>query len=588
MNIFMRYILTFAMAMIYCISSFAQDITPFQDDKGRWGYKNQDGKVIYKCKFEVADQFSNGVARVGSGGKFGLLGENGKFVYPMKLSAIEYAENARFKVAEGGKYDKEGIILEGAKWGYVDNHGDEIIEVKYDKIESFVNNEARATYKGKQGYINWNGNVIVPFEYPFIGPFNEEGLTWAGIQGKQKVVYTIIDRTGSSLLPKADYNYIYAGSDSQTMIFYRDPNSKDDELKSSPELGSASEIQYLVRDEKLPASDGYFFVSNKAAKVGLVDNNGQVLIPIKSYSTVSLPVNGVSVVLDSRKRSFYAYDIARRKATLLAAPGTTCRHISEEGVVLTILGEKIFQYKDINGEAIGEHCLNAYDFKDGIGISTNKTSKYGAIDKFGNTVIEFKYDSLGMLKDNGMIYASAGKNKFGFINKQGEEVIPLMYSGLRDFINGMAIAHIGKNYGCIDENNNAVVELKWRGVFMTESSKDIIFVANPDNDKWSMYSVSKKEIITDDMFDKVHQAVGEGNFIVENDNKFAVVDQTGALVVPYVATDLENAKIIYDYMEEHKAENLQLIDIIRYSRAIKNSQTVYLLDQVIDNSNWDY
>ena len=44
-------------------------------------------------------------------------------------------------------------------------------------------------------------------------------------------------------------------------------------------------------------------------------------------------------------------------------------------------------------------------------------------------------------------------NKYGFINEDGNEVIPLIYDYAYDFCEGYAIVGVNNKYGAIDKNN---------------------------------------------------------------------------------------------------------------------------------------
>lgn len=596
----MKYIFTFITTLLVSTSISAQDIVAFQDEKGRWGYKDQSGEVIYKCKLDVADQFDNGVARVGSGDKYGLLGTDGKFVFPMKCSVIEYAADGRFKVAEGGSYDKHGV-LKGAKWGYVDSDGEEIIALKYDEIESFSNGEARATLKGKQGYINWHDVELVPFKYPNIGPFNEEELTWAGERdeameklaaknGWDKTVYlklTVINRGGKSILPSDEYCLIMAGSEISSNM--------SDMIKQKGNLATSNNTDYIKDNLEIAPSNGYFVVSSKGRYNSLVNNYGKVLIPEKEYTTITLPVNGISLVVN-KKMEYYAYDIANKKRTLISE-SAFCRSITEDGIILTYdsneskkkkndSNKPFYEYRDLKGKVIGSRYDFAYDFSDGVGVVC-KNGLYGAIDTQGSEHIKFKYDSLGVLKD-GVMLAKATNGKFGYINKNDEEIIPINYDRIGSLINGRMWVKSGDKYGCVDNANNIVVPIEWDDIIIpTNLAVDVAMVKDKDRG-WAIYSFTTSSIVSTTLYDGVKEQLKDGLFVVSKNNQFAVVDKDGIEVIPFFDGDVEHAKLMYEYQKSLGEERLPLIDLVRYSRRVKNQTSTYSINHIIDESAWDY
>lgn len=63
-------------------NTFAQsaDLVPFQDENGKWGYKNGNGEIAIEPLFACAEPFSEGIAVVKSGDKYGMIDQYGKFV----------------------------------------------------------------------------------------------------------------------------------------------------------------------------------------------------------------------------------------------------------------------------------------------------------------------------------------------------------------------------------------------------------------------------------------------------------------------------------------------------------------------------
>jgi hypothetical protein len=48
---------------------------------GRWGFVDKTGNLIINPQFDEAASFTNGLARVKTGGRFGYVAPSGKFVY---------------------------------------------------------------------------------------------------------------------------------------------------------------------------------------------------------------------------------------------------------------------------------------------------------------------------------------------------------------------------------------------------------------------------------------------------------------------------------------------------------------------------
>jgi hypothetical protein len=82
-NFKQRFLLALAM-FAGAFSVMAQDgLYPFED-KGRYGFINQSGKVIVQGQYSFADQFYDGLAVVKEKGKKGYIDKTGKMVIQWK------------------------------------------------------------------------------------------------------------------------------------------------------------------------------------------------------------------------------------------------------------------------------------------------------------------------------------------------------------------------------------------------------------------------------------------------------------------------------------------------------------------------
>ncbi len=56
-------------------------------------------------------------------------------------------------------------------------------------------------------------------------------------------------------------------------------------------------------------------------------------------------------------------------------------------------------------------------------------------------------------------------NKYGFIDKNGNEIIPPKYDFVTDFHNGVVVVSLNKKYGFIDKSGNEIVAPKYDDVW---------------------------------------------------------------------------------------------------------------------------
>ena len=87
------------------------------------------------------------------------------------------------------------------------------------------------------------------------------------------------------------------------------------------------------------------------------------------------------------------------------------------------------------------------------------SGKYGFIDKQGNTVIPCKYYYAGSFSE-GLAWVQLN-GKMGFIDKQGHTVIPCKYDWAGSFSEGLAWVKLNDKYGFIDKQGNTVIPCKY-------------------------------------------------------------------------------------------------------------------------------
>ena len=96
-----------------------------------------------------------------------------------------------------------------------------------------------------------------------------------------------------------------------------------------------------------------------------------------------------------------------------------------------------------------------------INIPLEKCSKiyYGFINKKGDEVVPIDYYSAENFSE-GM--AKVYNGKYGFINKKGKEVVPLIYYYVENFSEGLAMVGKDGKYGFINKNGEFIIPMKFR------------------------------------------------------------------------------------------------------------------------------
>ena len=107
-----------------------------------------------------------------------------------------------------------------------------------------------------------------------------------------------------------------------------------------------------------------------------------------------------------------------------------------------------------------EQTIQGNCFSEGLALVKGEGG-IGYIDKQGNEVIPCQYDFAWSFHE-GLARVIRG-NKWGFIDKTGKEVVPLIYDTVFDFHEGLAHVSIGVKNGFIDRQGNIVIPMEYGG-----------------------------------------------------------------------------------------------------------------------------
>ena len=331
------------------------------------------------------------------------------------------------------------IPLYNEKKGFVDDDGNTIIPFEYDNVKEFSEKLA-PVQKGKYwGYINLKNETVIPFEYDDANPFSE-GL--ALVKKDERKFY--IDTTGQVAFYVEGYSFCG------------------------------------------PFSCGLSQVSLSSGMDGFLNVHGELVIGT-NYEIARAFHDGVSEAYGN----------------------------GHWGVINTVCDTLIpFAYSYLRGHN-GQYIIR----KDG---------KYGMIDINNNTIIPIEYDMLEWFY-NGL--ALAMKNdKTGFIDVNNKVVVPFQYDVARGFEDGPAVVSKGNKYGYIDKGGNYVVPLKYQ---FGESFGAAGIAAVALNNKWGCIDTNGKIVIPINHDDVRPDITSCGYAIFKKKGKAGVYDKKGHPCIPF-------------------------------------------------------
>lgn len=218
-------------------ASLAQlPLTPFEGTNGKYGYKDQSGKVIVEPIYDFAYEFSEGLAgvhvlgnRFGTGYgrsiRSGYLNTRGEEVIPLAYTNVRKFTGGLAWVNTGGHFIDSPFSKQftGGQWGLIDKTGKEIIPPKYSVVTDFSEGLAAVnvgghplTGGGLWGFVDTTGKEIIPVKYEAGIRFPQfaEGLVALKLNGK----YGFVDKTGKEVIP-FQYELAESFKDGKAKVF---------------------------------------------------------------------------------------------------------------------------------------------------------------------------------------------------------------------------------------------------------------------------------------------------------------------------------------------------------------------------------
>ena len=246
-------------------------------------------------KYDEIRSFHDGLALVVKDGKYGYISENGEEVIPCQRKAFIFREGeldesilpdfsegmAIFYTFTESESAYNGADDGSFRYGYINKDGEEVIPAQYKGASDFHEGLALVEdLNGKQMFINKSGEVMAEIDskYRCVGGIND-GLALVS-QNSGYMSYGFIDKTGKVVIPLKYSNarpfsegLAYVSNDS----FEGFIDTKGNEAfscKDYYDVGNYHEgLASVVKEEK--NEDGY----TAGWKLGFMDKNGKIVIP---------------------------------------------------------------------------------------------------------------------------------------------------------------------------------------------------------------------------------------------------------------------------------------------------------------------
>ena len=366
---------------------------------------------------------------------YGVVNEGGIVYIPKEYEQLEL-------IKEGSTYeDNVYKCKKKGKWGLVSSTNSTLLSCEYNNLSNIRNNIWRTSKSGKYGYVRLNTTssvtTLIPCIYESLGDYSSDSYIHATLKGKKgmidgqnKIIIPFeYSKIGNPCQTSNGYSIIWVEKDGKLGIYNDDGKELQPcDIDKAYILTEYNSIELSYTD--CPSTDYIYIVRN--GLTGLISGSTfETIIPCM-YEYLS-PIK--------TSKAFYK---ANGKWGIIDANNKTIQLA-------------IYDNVEIDGSTLSEQKMPSMAFQSNMYVRNN--GKVGMLKANGEDFIPVKYDSLGMYSDN-MLVAKVG-DKYGFLNEEGKETVPFIYSQTHDYSEGLAaVVNEHGKFLFIDKLGNVAIKPK--------------------------------------------------------------------------------------------------------------------------------
>lgn len=425
----------------------------------RKGFINDQGKVIIKPQYEetkfyigmgsASSGFAEDLAPVKKDGKWGYINLQGE-------TAINFSyDDARLFTGN------RAVVMVDEKYGLINPQGEWIVSPVYDQIY-MKNGVGMVERDNKSGFIDANGNVLVEPTYDYVDLNDKYGIWNPFVYVYKDDLVGVVRLEESTLstiiLPKYSKIFPFHDGLAQFVTMHKDEYGN---FQGDVSLGYLDETgKEAVKWEHFPyefgsLSEGKIAIQNDTGEWGYVDMEKNVLIPHR-YDEANPFYDDMAIVIIDGKQG------------VIDPSGSW---ILEPDYIDIIPLDSYFIVHDDRGKYListddRTKISNVYD---DIGRGSNirpvkLNDKVGFINENGEEVIPLNYDECYTFAFWEEYAAVRKQGEWFYINAQGQRLGETTFDEIGLFDDGYAKVKKGGKWGVVDRNQEIVVPMQFEEV----------------------------------------------------------------------------------------------------------------------------
>ena len=291
-----------------------------------------------------------------------------------------------------------------------------------------------------------------------------------------------------------------------------------------------------------------YFSAFKDDKWGVIDQNGEIVIEPSYQEMIIIPNPKIDVFLCTYDVN---YETGEYKTKALN---------SENKEIFT-------QYENI--EALENKDANNLWYEENI-LKIKQNDKFGAIDLEGKEILPLEYEEITPIIGIKNALKIKKDGKWGIAGNDGKIVIEPKYSEItnlgKDNISGYIVQDETRKYGIVDYSSNVVLECKYDK--MSNVYGNDLYVVT-ENNKQKLVNKSG-ETVLETGFDEITEILKnkETGVIFKQNNKYGIMKTTGEIVLQPEYEELKEAKT--DILISKKDSKYSIIDLTGAQKITQN------------------
>ncbi|WP_439879779.1 WG repeat-containing protein [Pontibacter sp. MBLB2868] len=318
--------------------------------------------------------------------------------------------------------------------------------------------------------------------------------------------------------------------------------------------------------DKIEKFDGQLATVVLNGKQGVINKGGEIIVPaiyssalplrdaynkltnyvvVYNYERIVPDLPGVTH--EAYKQVYGLFDAAGKEIRPLMYSGI--RAIGD-GVVRISIG-KTFSYIDDKGETIIKEVTYFADKQqDGVAVVHDEGRKYGYMDRTGKLIIPILYEAAFDF-ENG--FAAAKLNsKVGLINKQNEIIIPFLHQSLQVYPDDkIVLAYKDGKMGVLGLDGSTLIDFQFRQIQFDDKDKlftlyspDFLSTGGKKGLSCAFLNQQQQLAFIEDVYIDYQDNFSDGIIKAKSiiDKKVGFIDRSGKTVIPFIYDDAQSTK----------------------------------------------